>query len=207
MRCLFLPFRRAHNGALHYHYYNFHILEAYYPFCHVDGAMLKLIMPASNNPMNNAPTKRVTWLGWVSRLAQATIIMVGGIMAVDYLFPTLQPAPLAGEVHLFHSDFCSLCTQQKVFLEDIAPDYPHHRFITHDVMTPAGYEQRSLFAQLHAIPAQQIGVPLLITKDGYVSGYRSPEETGRSIMRLLDIYQPEQPAPPSAQEPAANATP
>jgi len=94
-------------------------------------------------------------------------------------------------VHLFHSDGCPHCRDERAFLEEIAPQYPTVEFALYEISKDAS-AAKLLGKVGEALKTTIPGVPFTVIGDQFVVGFGSPETTGVQIERLIEQQQQSQ---------------
>lgn len=94
-------------------------------------------------------------------------------------------------VHLFHSDGCPHCRDERAFLEEIAPKYPTVEFALYEISKDAS-AAKLLGKVGEALKTTIPGVPFTVIGDQFVVGFGSPETTGVQIERLIEQQQQSQ---------------
>ena len=112
------------------------------------------------------------------------------LMGIYLLFPSVLLAQ-DNEVNLyfFWSKSCPHCAKEKVFLEEITPDYPS--LIVHDF--EVGVDNNSLLLRAigEKLNIDVRGVPITIIGKDYFVGYFNDETTGKTITNLIEKYEKE----------------
>ena len=94
-------------------------------------------------------------------------------------------------VHLFHSDGCPHCRDERAFLEEIAPKYPTVEFALYEISKDVSAAK--LLGKVGEVLKTTIpGVPFTVIGDQFVVGFGSPETTGVQIERLIEQQQQSQ---------------
>lgn len=91
-------------------------------------------------------------------------------------------------VHLFHSDGCPHCRDERAFLEEIAPKYPAVEFALYEISKDAS-AAKLLGKVGEALKTTIPGVPFTVIGDQFVVGFGSAETTGLQIEKLIQQQQ------------------
>jgi glutaredoxin len=100
-------------------------------------------------------------------------------------------AQAAVTVHLFHSEGCPHCRDERAFLEEIAPRYPDVEFALYEISKDAS-AAKLLGKVGEALKTTIPGVPFTVIGDQFVVGFGSSETTGVQIERLIEQQQQSQ---------------
>lgn len=97
-------------------------------------------------------------------------------------------AQAAVTVHLFHSEGCPHCRDERAFLEEIAPRYPDVEFALYEISKDAS-AAKLLGKVGEALKTTIPGVPFTVIGDQFVVGFGSSETTGLQIEKLIQQQQ------------------
>lgn len=111
------------------------------------------------------------------------------------LFTTWTARSVAAQdvitVHLFHSDGCPHCRDERAFLEEITPRYPDVEFALYEISKDPS-AAKLLGKVGEALKTTIPGVPFTVIGDQFVVGFGSSETTGAQIERLIEQQQQNQ---------------
>lgn len=97
-------------------------------------------------------------------------------------------AQAAVTVHLFHSEGCPHCRDERAFLEAIAPRYPDVEFALYEISKDPS-AAKLLGKVGEALKTTIPGVPFTVIGDQFVVGFGSSETTGLQIEKLIQQQQ------------------
>lgn len=109
------------------------------------------------------------------------IIIIVGVL----LFPSFAAAQESDvNLYLFWSKTCPHCAKEKVFLQEIAPDYPNLKIHDYEVST----KNNALLLQRigKELDIETSGVPITIIGKSHFVGYGDDETTGKVIISLIE---------------------
>lgn len=122
-----------------------------------------------------------------TRLRIALVIVLGLIFAALQLAANVAPSPEStsawqhdGRLHVFFHPDCPHCHRAIEFLRT----QPRVDFVLHDVSNSANEALFLAIARQHAIPENELGVPLFVRGSRYLLGFESAEKTGRDLLAL-----------------------
>lgn len=122
-----------------------------------------------------------------TRLRIALVIVLGLIFAALQLAANVAPSPEStsawqhdGRLHVFFHPDCPHCHRAIEFLRI----QPRVDFVLHDVSNSANEVLFLAIARQHAIPENELGVPLFVRGSRYLLGFESAEKTGRDLLAL-----------------------
>ncbi|MEW6147376.1 MAG: glutaredoxin family protein [Bradyrhizobium sp.] len=123
-----------------------------------------------------------------TRLRIALVIVLGLIFAALQLTANVAPSPEStsawqhdGRLHVFFHPDCPHCHRAIEFLRT----QPRVDFVLHDVSNSANEALFLAIARQHAIPENELGVPLFVRGSRYLLGFESAEKTGRDLLALV----------------------
>lgn len=121
-------------------------------------------------------------------------LLVLSVVAVFGLFLSLRfatPIVAAQEsvvLHLFHSEGCPHCRDEREFLAEILPKYPFLQLQLYEVSQ--NRESAELLGKVGAaLETSVAGVPFTVIGDQFIVGFGSPETTGLQIEQLIQQQQ------------------
>jgi len=124
-------------------------------------------------------------------------LLVLSVMAVFGFFLSLgfaTPIVVAQEsvvLHLFHSEGCPHCKDEREFLSELLPKYPFVQLQLYEVSQ--NRESAELLSKVgEALETSVAGVPFTVIGDQFVVGFGSSETTGVQIERLIEQQQQSQ---------------
>lgn len=107
------------------------------------------------------------------------------IFAIGVLFPSFATAQETEvNLYLFWSKTCPHCAKEKVFLQEITPDYPNLKIHDYEVNN----KDNALLLQRigKELNIETSGVPITIIGKSHFVGYEDDETTGKVILRLIE---------------------
>jgi hypothetical protein len=121
------------------------------------------------------------------RLRIALAIVFGLVFVALQLTASVAPPPVPspdwqhdGRLHVFFHPDCPHCDRAIEFLRV----QPNVNFVLHDVSSSANEVLLLTFARQHAIPENELGVPIFVRGSRYLIGFESAEMTGRDLLAL-----------------------
>lgn len=122
-----------------------------------------------------------------SRLRIALVITLGFVFVALQIKASDEPPPVAspawqhdGRIHVFFHPDCPHCHKAIAFLRT----QPSVDVVLHDVSNAANEALLLTVARQHAIPENELGVPLFVRGSRYLMGFDTAETTGRDLLAL-----------------------
>ncbi len=111
-------------------------------------------------------------------------IILLGLFALFVFAPVEIKAEPKVEIHLFWTQGCPHCLEEKEFLSQLKEKYPQITLNTYEVgQNNQNHQLMEKFAQ--QLDTNVPGVPFTVIGDDYVIGYQSDQTTGQEIENLI----------------------